>query len=354
MQVIDPHYSQKAAERRLQKRLHKDIERVTAALKKMSRLQEYVIDWNEGPVFHPEFYSAFLVPPLKEWSAHLTALSIHVPLPMISSLAVLHMKRLESFTYHICTGTASVKDINEQHDGLIVFIHNLKDSLQSLTLKSTSTSQHLDLSRMFRMMGTYPSLRHVSLSIPFDGGHLSDPMAFASFLTRHSSSLREFHLTTSRCAPHFKPGDPEHINWIQQILKACTPSLPLLTAVSLALRPLKAPLDTLAAFLEAHARTLREVELLDRPLDANELEYLFLTTDGMVAADDIRSLHLCLNKLSAALLASFAKRFQKLHTLKLECKEVDIVHDSMVLPYGRGVHNDMVRINLSSLYDISH
>ena len=333
MQVIDPHYSQKAAERRLQKRLHKDIERVTAALKKMSRLQEYVIDWNEGSVFHPEFYRAFLVPPLKEWSSHLTALSIHVPLPMISSLAVLHMKRLESFTYHICTGTASLKDINEQHDGLIVFIHNLKDSLQSLTLKSTSTSQHLDLSRMFRMMGTYPSLRRVSLSIPFDGGHLSDPMAFASFLTRHNSSLREFHLTTSRCAPHFKPGDPEHINWIHQILKACTPSLPRLTGVSLALRPLKAPLDALVGFLKEHASTLREVALLDRALDVNELDRLFETTDG------IRSLHLRTEKLSAALLAHLAERFRNLHTLELECADIAI---ASAPTDGRGGHSAMV------------
>lgn len=340
MQVLDPHYSQKAAERRLQKRLLKDTKRVTAAFEEMSCLQEYVIDWDECAVFHPEFYRAFLVPPLELWAPHLTALSIRIPLSMVSSLARLRLRHLESFTYHICTGSAPLKAINEQHDGLVVFINNLKDSLQMLTLESTSTSQHLDLSRMFRMMGTYPSLRRVSLSIPFDGGHLSDPMAFAAFLTRHSGSLREFHLTTSRCAPHFKPGDPEHINWIQQILKTCTPSLPLLTGLTLALRPLKAPLDTLVGFLEAHARTLREVALMDRSLDANELDCLFLTADDRVVADELRSLHLCVNKLSAAHLAHLAKRFQNLHTLRLDCKDVSIGY---VAPtYGCWGHNNMV------------
>lgn len=324
MQVLDPHYSQKVAERRLQKRLSKDKERVTTALAQMCSIQEYTIDWDESTAFHPEFYHAFLVPPLEKWSNHLTALTIRVPLSMVSSLASLRLPRLESFTYHFCTGYTPLNEIHDEHDGFVVFVNNLKDSLQNLSLTSTVTSHHLDLSRIFRMMGSFPCLRRVALSIPFDGGHLSDPMAFMDFLSRHSSSLRGFSLTTSRCAIHFKPGDPEHINWIHHIIKALKKPFPLLSSFDVALRPLKAPLDVLVGFLDMHSSTLCSVSFMDRSLSIHEIKSLFKAPPY-----NIQELHVKTDTVSASFIAGIACWFPSLKTLKLECHRLgDIDHTS--------------------------
>ncbi|KAF8178502.1 hypothetical protein BJ912DRAFT_984042, partial [Pholiota molesta] len=304
----------------LQKRLTKDTKRVTAAFTAMTELQEYSINWDESDRFHPEFYRAFLVPPLEVWAEHLTTLSVRVPLSMISSLARLRLTHLESFTYHFCTGNTPLKDIDDAHDGFVVFVNNLKDSLQELSLLSTSTSQHLDLSRIFRTLGVFPSLKKVVLSIPFDGGQLSDPMTFVRFLKKHRGSLKEFNLLTTRCSSHSKPGDPEHINWIHHILQSIKRPFPLLSGVGIALRPLKAPLGTLVDFLDLHSSTLQSVSLMDRSLCVDEIESLW----PVGGSEGILDLHVKVEALSASLLARFARGFPNLKTLKLECNRVEI------------------------------
>ncbi|KAF9476232.1 hypothetical protein BDN70DRAFT_812627 [Pholiota conissans] len=320
MQLVDPDYTRKTAEQRLQKRLAKDTKRLTAAFTAMTELQEYSIDWDESDRFHPEFYSALLVPPLETWAQHLTTLTVRVPLSMIGSLARLRLTRLESFTYHFCTGNTPLKDIHNAHDGFVVFVNNLKDTLQALSFLSTSTSQHLDLSRMFRTLGTFPSLKKVTLSLPFDGGQLSDPMSFVGFLTRHRGSLKDFRLLTSRCAVHAKPGDPEQINWIQRILKAINKPFPLLSGVGIALRPLRAPLGTLVDFLDMHSSTIQSVSLMDRSLRMHEVVDLWPAN----ASEGILELHVKVDALSAQLLERFARKFPNLKTLKLECNRVSI------------------------------
>ncbi|KAF8162024.1 hypothetical protein BJ912DRAFT_301257 [Pholiota molesta] len=317
LQMVDRDGTRNSTE---QKRFSEDIKKVTAAFMAMTELQEYSIDWDGSDRFHPELYRAFLVPPLEIWAKHLTRLSICVPLSMISSLACLRLPYLESFTYHFCTGNTPLKDIDDAHDGFVVFVNNLKDSLQALSFLSTSISQHLDLSRIFRTLGIFPSLKKVVLSIPFDGGQLSNPMTFVKFLKKHRESLQEFNLLTTRCSSHSKPGDPAHIYWIQHILQSIKRPFPLLSGVGIALRPRKAPLGTLVDFLDLHSSTLQSVSLMDRSLGVHEIESLW----SVGGSRNIVDLHVKVDALSASLLARFARRFPNLETLELECNRVDI------------------------------
>ncbi|KAF8965430.1 hypothetical protein BDZ97DRAFT_1757265 [Flammula alnicola] len=322
MELVDPDYTRKTAERRLQKRLRKDTAMVTAAFAQMKNVNEYNIDWDDNDGFHPEFYHAFLAPPLEKWAGHLVKLTIKVPPSMVDSLASVRLPHLEDFTYHLSTDSLSLKDINNSHDGFVVFVNNLRDSLVSLTFSSTYTSQNLDLSRIFRMMGTFPSLRKVSLSIPFDGGHLSEPMSFVGFLLKHRGSLKEFGLLTSRCTVHSKPGDPEHINWIQKLLASFDQPFPLLRGLKIALRPLRAPLDILVVFLDKHSSTLQSVTFMDRSLAITELEGLFGSSP--YRTESIQELHVKVDALSATFLARIARLFPNLKILKLECARIDI------------------------------
>ncbi|KAJ3513022.1 hypothetical protein NLJ89_g3175 [Agrocybe chaxingu] len=181
---VDPDYTRKAVHQRLQKRLRKDIERVSSAFRAMTNVKTYTIDWDEESEYHPQLYSAFLTPVLEMWSAQLLTLCIKVPLSMLPSLARVRMEKLEALKYTFSTGTLSTDDIDHAHDGVVVFINNLKDTLSSLTVITTPTSENLDLGRIFGRLGTFPQLSAISVSIPFDGGHLPDPAPFVRFTQR--------------------------------------------------------------------------------------------------------------------------------------------------------------------------
>ncbi|KDR70148.1 hypothetical protein GALMADRAFT_889202 [Galerina marginata CBS 339.88] len=325
LQLLDPHYTKKKAEQRLQKRLRKDTANVTAAFQQMINVEQYTIEWDDDLPYHPEFYKAFLTPALETWSSQLVVLKIKVPPFILSSLARVRLPKLEEFTFHFSTGILSFNDIDNAHDGFVVFVNNLKDSLRSLTFTSTHTSQELDMTRIFRKMGYFPSLKKVTLSIPFDGAHLSDPMTFVLFLEKHRTTLKDLNLFAGRCTPRSKPGDPEFINWIQRIIGSPHTPFPQLRGLGVALRPLRAPLDVLIQFLDMHSSTLDSLTLTDRVLNASELRRLFrsvVSGQALAVAEGITNLQVRIDAFSASFLASMAGLFPNLKTLKIECQQV--------------------------------
>ena len=325
--AVDPHYTRKKAEARLQKRLHKDMTRITTAFKSMTTLQTFEIDWDNAREFHPEFFRAFLAPPLAGWKAHLTSLTVKVPLPLVYTLASVRLPYLQSFTFHFTTGEVEEKKVNHAHDGFLVFVNNLKDSLQSLTFTSTFTSQNLNLCHIFDHMGVFPSLRKISLSIPFEGGHLPEPMSFVDFVMKHSKTLNHIDLFASRCVMRWTPGHPGCFNWIPNILCSISAPLPQLRGLGIALRPLRNPLTVLIQFLSIHP-DIETLLLEDRALEITQIGQLFPHFHGQPVVD-ILNFQTKVEDLTPDLLAYFAFKFPNLQTLKIECSRI-LLHGTFV------------------------
>jgi hypothetical protein len=318
--AVDPHYTRKKAEARLQKRLWKATTRVTTAFQSMTTLQDFEIDWDDTHEFHAEFFQAFLAPPLASWQAHLTSLKVKVPLPLVSTLAGVRLPYLENFTFQFTTGELGEKEVNHAHDGFLVFVNNLKDSLQSLTFTSTFTSQYLNLCYIFDHMGVFPSLRKISLSIPFEGGHLPEPMSFVQFVMTHSKTLNHIDLFASRCVMRWTPNHPGCFNWIPNILCSIPEPLPHLRGLGVALRPLRTPLTTLTQFLSIHP-DIETLLLEDRALETTQISDLFPRFLGQPVVD-ILHFQTKVEGLTPDLLAYFAFKFPNLQTLKIECSRI--------------------------------
>ena len=325
--AVDPHYTRKKAEARLQKRLRKDMARVTAAFKSMTTLRDFEIDWDDNREFHSEFFRAFLAPPLASWQAHLTSLTVKVPLALVFTLASVRLPYLECFTFHFTTGDLTEKEVNHAHDGFLVFVNNLKDSLQSLTFTSTFTSQNLNLCHIFDHIGVFPSLRKISLSIPFEGGHLPEPMSFVHFVMKHSKTLNHVNLFASRCVMRWTPSHPGCINWIPNILCSIPAPLPHLRGLGVALRPLRTPLTNLTEFLSAHPY-IETLLLEDRALENTQISDLFPHFLGQPVVD-ILHFQTKVEDLTPDLLVYFASKFPYLQTLKIECSKI-LLHNTFV------------------------
>jgi len=317
-QLIDPDYTKKVAELRLQKRLSKDTQRAISAFKQMDSLEEYNIYWDDNPQYHPELYRIFLGPTINLWTDHLVKLTIKVPPIFLNSLAPILLPKLESLCFTFSTGNLPSAAIENAHDGFIVFVNNTKPTLKSLSFTSTKTSEHLDMSLIFHRLGLFPNLRVISISIPYDGGHLSNPINFVEFLSRNGALLRELNLFTNLLS---LPKEAKHhdIEWIQHILDAIRPPLPRLRRFSVALRPIRHPLDASIKFLAVHPE-VTSLKLLDRCLTAQELSSI-LAADSRLA-QNLGLLHIKVDTLVPDVLVSIARMCPKLETLQLECQRL--------------------------------
>jgi len=317
-ELVDPDYTRKVAELRLQKRLSKDIQRTSSAFKRMVHLKEYNIYWDDNPHYHPELYRFFLGPTLDLWKDHLVKLTIKVPPVFLNSLARVLLPKLESLCFTFSTGNLPSSDIENAHDGFIVFVNNTKPTLRSLSLTSTKTSEQLDMSLIFHRLGLFPNLRVISISIPYDGGHLSNPINFVEFLSRNGALLRELNLFTNLLSLR-KEAKHHDIEWIPHILDAIRPPLPRLRRFSVALRPIRHPLDASIKFLAVHPE-VTSLKLLDRCLTAQELSSI-LAADSRLA-QNLGLLHIKVDTLVPDVLVSIARMCPKLETLQLECQRL--------------------------------
>lgn len=320
LEILDPEYIAKETEQRLRKYLSKDLALVVSALNAMENIKEYTIEWNEEADYHPELYKACFTP-ISE-IGQLTKLAIKVPPQLLNSFTSVRLRNLEALEYHFCTGQMSFQDIDHIHDGFVVFVNNLKDSLEYISFISTHTSHYLDISWIYKSLGHFPKLRSISLSVPFDGSHLSDPLAFVGFLEKHQSTLNHISVLTTRCTAHSSPGDPNRIDWIQNILSSLDSPFLRLRSLALAMRPLRVSLTNVANFLEKHMSTLESLILADRALDFSEFKRLLKPASGLLDVEGLRHLRVKLTSFSPSVLYYLASKMPELISLDIECSSI--------------------------------
>lgn len=323
-EILDSEYIRKETEQRLQKCLWEDFALIVSALDAMENIKEYFIEWDEENDYHPELYKACFTPIISQkWIGQLTKLTIKVPPQLLNFLVFVRLRNLETLEYHFCTGRMSLQDIDDIHNGFLVFVNNLKDSLEYLSFISTHTSHYLDITRIYKLLGPFPKLRSISLSVPFDGAHLSDPLAFVQFLENHRSTLKEISVLTSRCTVHSRPSDPESKYWIQKILTSVNNPFPRLRSLSLAMRPLRTSLTNVSDFLEIHTSTLDSLILADRALDYYGFERLLTSASGRpLDLEGLRHLRVKLTNFTPSVLCYLASKMPGLTSLDIECSSI--------------------------------
>lgn len=254
----------------------------------------------------------------------MVTLSIKLPPELLSLLVRVNLPRLENLEVTFHMAGLQERDIHIALDGFIVFVHNTKDSLRSLSILSTCSSENLDLSRLFKLLKRFPRLCSVSLSIPFDGGHLSNPASFSSFLEMHRETLQRLSLNASRCTPvHTGKYDPDCINWIQRIMLSVHVPFPQLRSLELALRPLRAPLHILSDFLTKHCPTLESLILNDRILTFADVECILEPFESIQPeALTLKHLQFRVSYLSPELLFLLASRLPRLRSLSVYFTDV--------------------------------
>ncbi|KAF5340248.1 hypothetical protein D9611_007798 [Ephemerocybe angulata] len=322
--LFDKDHTKKQVKKRLEKRLKKDLWHITSLFSVLRGIQDYHIEWDKNPTFPPQLFAAFLQP-LYAWRDTLTSLSIHIPVDLLNSFVTATLPNLQHIHVCLSSGKMSQGRINIHLDGFLVFLHNLKDTLTSFSVRTTPGSESLELSRFFRFLGTFPHLRAVSLMIPFDGAHLPDPQPFCKFIHKHSATLESLALKTTRCTAHAERIAPECFNWIQTILaSAIQDPFPELQNVVLALRPLRAPFGVLMDFLRLHSPTLKSVALTDRMLELGDvcnyiLPALTASTNPIEAGYvPLKTLEMRVDALQPRLLNSLWKKLPWLKCLKLD------------------------------------
>jgi hypothetical protein len=319
---FDPDYTKKQAKKRNEKRLKKDVNHIKLLFAALKNVQEYHIEWDKNPHYPTQLFQAFL-DPLYSWRDTLTTLSIHIPVDLLNCFVTATLPHLRNIDITLSSGKMSQRRIDIHLDGFLVFLHNLKDTLRSLFIKTSPSSENLELSRFYRYLGTFPHLRSIGLMIPFDGAQLPDPQPFIKFVHKHSRTLESLSLQTARCAAHAGRLAPECFNWIQAIIASVQEPFPELENVAIALRPLRAPLDLITHFLRLHAPTLRSVALTDRMLEWGDVYNQILPalcSDSPLNLPPIplRTLQMRVDAVTPWILRGFATKLPHLRHLKLE------------------------------------
>lgn len=295
-------------------------------LSSLKYVTTYRVGWNEETRYQPEFFVAFLTPLLScpNLRNSLTTLSLKVPPDKLGKLHCLELPHLQNLELHLFTGDLIPKKIDEYLEGFVLFVHNLYRSLKSLSITSTRDSIFLDLTHFFTILGHFPLLRGFSLSIPFDGSHLSDPLALQDFLAEHAHSLEQIQLKASSITARNVPLDRDSKAWIQQTLGTLD-ELPALRSLQLALRPLKADLTGLHDLLRALAPQLESLTLTDRSLTYDEVRGIvrpFIHQDSTSCAVQLRQLGLRVKYFSPELMGLLYRSLPDLRVLELTFTEV--------------------------------
>lgn len=298
--------------------MQKDITRVSNAVRGLKNMTEYSLSWDEGCPYQPENYKAFLRPVLTLINDRIVKLSLDIPTDSLRSLANISMPSLQHFELGLCTLELQEQEINDIFDHLVVFINNLDRTLVSLSISSRRSSPNLDLTRAFAHLGTFRRLQKFSLTIPFDGRHLSNPAMLVQFLQKHHDTLHDLQLGANPCSTANYPNPTTSNEWIYTILAATRNPYPRLSAVKLALRPLRADLTPVIKFLAQHAGQLEHVNLTDRALEHGELEAILY---GLGTHAPLKRFEVKLSCLNSAFLSLLVLHLPQLAFLGLTFSE---------------------------------
>ncbi|KAJ7279574.1 hypothetical protein C8J57DRAFT_1303694 [Mycena rebaudengoi] len=324
-----------------QRRMRKQIQRVTEAIRTLPKLHTFHIDWDEGPA-NFSFFSAVLQSIVPSIARSLCTLSLKVPWRYMLYLPHLHLPNLESLALTIHTGALGPSEIADQYEGLGLFIRSLLwHRLRSLSIHTTPTSTHLDLGPIFSTLvkgkANLNRLHAFTLCIPFDGGHLPDVEPLRRFLYSHCLTLDSLTLGTTRAAVHASPGGSGAKFWIQRTLEN-HPPIPELSRLVLGLRPLRTDLAPLFPFLSRLRPQLSVLALTERPLEYAELVRVL---DALVDAPQLRALSLRIRWLTPEVVDRLAERLPALRSLGLKFAEV--LHGE---PPKDNISNDMYGLSM--------
>ncbi|KAJ7252489.1 hypothetical protein C8J57DRAFT_1350172 [Mycena rebaudengoi] len=333
---VSAEYANEKLAAQTQRRVRKQILRVTEAIRTLPKLHTFKIDWDEGPP-NLKFFTALLecIPSI---ARSLSTLTLKVPWRYMLYLPHLHLPNLDSLALTIHTGALGPSEIADQYEGLGLFIRSLLwHHLRSLSIHTTPTSTHLDLGPIFStlvMKGkANPSRLHAfTLRIPFDGGHLPDVEPLRRFLYSHCLTLDSLTLGTTRAAAHAAPGSDGAIFWIRRTLEN-HPPMPELSRLVLGLRPLRTDIAPLVSCLSRLRPQLSVLALTERPLEYAELVRVL---DALADAPQLRALSLRIRSLTPEVIDLLAARLPALRALGLNFTEV--LHGE---PARDGISNDV-------------
>lgn len=318
---VSPSYGfEDSPEAQIARRMQKQTRRIADTIKALPELHKYHIDWDEGPRYQTEFFSALLDMVIPNIGHRLCALALKIPLHHMHSLPSLakHLPALRDLSLTLHTGVHIPIYICQKLEGLVVFVNALLRNLRTFSLSTTPTSIYLDLGPFFSHLGHGLHLTSFALCIPFDGGHLADPAPLRRFLSRHRSTLEVIDLGTTRAAAHSTPGASSAMFWIRDTFKNHAP-FPALSHLSLGLRPFRADLGPLLRHLSGVRLQLRILKLSERPLEYAELVRILAALDYPPL---LRVLSLRLRWLSPEIVDLLAARLPELTALDLNFTEV--------------------------------
>ncbi|KAJ3899096.1 hypothetical protein F5879DRAFT_540337 [Lentinula edodes] len=344
---FDSDYPTRRAEALVRKRMRKQIQLIKETAKTLGFVQEYSVEWNVDRPYHPEFFTAFLsLVDVSPFGRTLTKLSLKVPTDRLVCLASLDLPALEQLDIQLVTMSLSERYINDCFDNFAVFVNNLYDTLRSLSISSTHISLNLNLYRLFYLLGDFPHLHSLGLTIPYDGAHLSSLDSLQSFIQKHGRTLQELKLLCNRSAARTRPNDPCAKYWIQRTITDIFTfgNLSNICSLELALRPLRSELTPFLNVLASVANQLESLVLTDDALTPGEVERVLAvltckfsagTNGGVVEYSHLRHLAIRLQYLCLFTVDLIASKLRLLHSLKLTFSDVRLHHyDEAQLSYA--------------------
>ncbi|KAF8183616.1 hypothetical protein BJ912DRAFT_975915 [Pholiota molesta] len=250
-----------------------------------------------------------------------------------------------------------------QHPGDTVvpyFINKFAPTLRALSIK---TIGHQPLSTNFLLLGHFPRLKELSIIMPLDIVHLSDPSGLRQLLLNHPT-LQDLCLRYSRCCAErlddgFKTWDGHH-----QIYSGI--SLPGLRSLELGLHiPIpRGGTDLMLDSIARLGRDLSSLTLVDRSLTLEEIKILL----RLFPSYRLRKLSLFARFLTPQLIDTIAQSCPDLNSLSLDVQTVvrcqaDVEdsnnHDNIdgfaqaLYSYAVDLDNDRWRYRIWTLADIS-
>jgi hypothetical protein len=306
-----------AEEAYVRRKVSKAVKMITKAVQHLPNVQEYKIQCQQSDC--DDFFVHGLIPTLMNWEKTLTKLTLCVPPGELVNLPAVRLLRLESLELIFCSAATNPREFHFMVlDPLMVFVNNLYPVLRSFSVTATRNAANVDLTPLFKGLGTFPHLRKFQLSMPYNGSSFSCIQPLLSFLARHTS-IQCFWLSTSPTAPRNAPTPIELQEWIPSILKSLDDSFDDIQEINVALRPLRAHsiFTTLSDFLSTHGPNLSSLTLTeDTTLHFKEVHEM-LKPRNSHGFTHLKRLSLHVQHISAELFSFLAQTFPNLQELEI-------------------------------------